>query len=100
MVITKDEAWLSTFREVSNIILFSLFAWTYLENPFLVVQDEAMVSDSEELLEQVLASHDVRIENGQYPNKSTPHKSHKYLKVSSAWTGKKYLHLSYSAIVK
>ena len=56
------------------------------------LQDEEMVSDPEQLLEQVLASHEVRIENGQYPNKyliTTPHKSHKYVKVSSAWTGKK-----------
>jgi len=51
-----------------------------------------MVSDPEQLLEQVLASHEVRIENGPYPNKyliTTPHKSHKYVKVSFAWTGKK-----------
>ena len=32
-----------------------------------VLQDE-MVSDPEHLLEQILASHDVRIENGQYLN--------------------------------
>jgi hypothetical protein len=32
------------------------------------LQDEEMVSDPEQLLEQVLASHDVRIENGQYFN--------------------------------
>ena len=31
------------------------------------MQEEEMVSNSEELLEQVLASHDVHIENGQYP---------------------------------
>ena len=51
-----------------------------------------MVSDPEQLLERVLASHEVRIENGQYPNKyliTLPHNFHKYFKVSSAWIGKR-----------
>ncbi|KIM46830.1 hypothetical protein M413DRAFT_263918 [Hebeloma cylindrosporum] len=41
MVITKDQDWLSALRE-----------------------DEEMISDPKELLERVLASHNVRIENG------------------------------------
>ncbi|KIM46832.1 hypothetical protein M413DRAFT_422275 [Hebeloma cylindrosporum] len=63
MVITKDHAWLSTFRE-----------------------DEEMVSDPEQLLEKVLASHDVRVENGVlrlYWEKETPRFTPSELSLSS-----------------
>jgi len=67
MAITKDHAWLSTFREVGNTQIVSFLH--VLKNPPLIhLQNEGMVSDPEQLLERVLASHDVRIEDGQYSN--------------------------------
>ena len=64
MVITNDHAWLSIINgEVSSTFFIFLFlACAYKPLPFL--QDE-IVSDPEQFLEQVLASHDVRIENRQ-----------------------------------
>jgi len=63
MVITKDQAWLSTFKEVSNILVKMSIFWKNA-----VFQDEDMVSDPEQLLEQVLLFHDIHITNGQYFN--------------------------------
>jgi len=65
MVITTDHAWLSTFKEVKNTSLVSFFC-ICLNNRRS--QDEEMVYDPEQLLEQVLVSHDVCIKNGEYSN--------------------------------
>jgi len=65
MVITKDQAWLSTIREVRNGVVVSLVQEHFLKQCLLIVQEEA-ISDPEQLLERVLAFHDARIENGQY----------------------------------
>jgi len=65
MAITNDHAWLSTFNgEVSSILFPLLFPCGY--KLLLFLQDEEMVSNPEQLLGQVLASHNVRIENRQY----------------------------------
>jgi len=61
MIITKDQAWLSTFREVSNILL-----GMNMSVKSAVFQDEEIVFDPEQLLEQVLAFHDIYITNGQH----------------------------------
>jgi hypothetical protein len=65
MVITKDQDWLLTLREVSTDVLI-VFIYTCFEKLLLVLQDEEMASDPKQLLEQVLASHDIYITNGQY----------------------------------
>jgi len=65
MVITKDQDWLSTLRDVSiDVLIVSIFL---CEKLLLVVQDEEMASDPKQLLEQVLASHEIHIINGGYP---------------------------------
>ena len=62
MVITNDHAWLSIFDgEVSSIFFPFVFACGY--KLLLFLQGEEIVSDPEQLLGQVLASHNVRIEN-------------------------------------
>jgi hypothetical protein len=63
MAITNDHAWLSTFDGEVSSILFP-FAFAYAYKLLLFLQDEKIVSDPEQFLGQVLASHNVRIENG------------------------------------
>jgi hypothetical protein len=64
MVITKDQDWLSTLRDVSiDVLIVSIFIG---EKLLLVLQNEEMASDPKQLLEQVLASHDIHITNGEY----------------------------------
>ena len=63
MAITNDHAWLSTFDGEVSSVLF-LFLSALINCCFF--QDEEMVSDPGQLLRQVLASHNVRIENREY----------------------------------
>jgi hypothetical protein len=65
MVITNDQAWLSAIREVRNTVVV---ANELILNYFLllILQDEEIGSNPEQLLEQVLAFHDIRIDKGQH----------------------------------
>jgi hypothetical protein len=65
MAITNDHAWLSTFNGEVSSVLFPLFFFA-LTNCCFFLQDEEMVSDPGQLVRQVLASHNVRIENREY----------------------------------
>ena len=71
MAITNDHAWLSTFNgEVSSLFFLFFFFFFFfglrLQTAAFFLQDEEMASDPGQILRQVLASHDVRIEKREY----------------------------------
>jgi len=55
-------------EEYLNCFSFFFVLRVLKKPPLINLQDEEMVSDPGQLLEEVLASHDVRIEDGQYSN--------------------------------
>ena len=69
MAITNDHAWLSTFNGEVSSFFFSFFFFFFgmrLQTAAFFLQDEEMASDPGQILRQVLASHDVRIEKREY----------------------------------
>jgi len=66
MAITNDHAWLSTFNGEVSSFVSSFFFFVCAYKLLLFFQDEEMASDPGQILQQVLASHNVRIENREY----------------------------------
>lgn len=63
------------------------------DTTFLILKGEETFPDSERLLERIMLSRDIRIENGEelYRALTVPEDLTRLLKASCSWTGRKYV---------